>query len=159
MGTCWALPIRGSGEEDLQGHGETGQLRHAVGHRACGCPEPQEVSQGVHHAPHAEDEEVEPGHRGAGLQQGVDGSEEEEGEDVLHVVAVRPGKGEKVGSFPTGFSQPTEGVDAAPKRLRSAALRMHAAGFCTWHPSGGDAVLPKPAASCPPCLGRLWRGG
>lgn len=94
--SCWALPVRGGGKEDLQSHGEAGQLCHTIGHGARGCLQLQEVGDGVNNAPRAEDEEVDPGHCGTGIQQGIDSSEEEEGKDVLHVVAVGPEKGDKV---------------------------------------------------------------
>jgi len=90
------LPVWGGGQKDLQSHGEAGQLCHAVGHGARGRLQLQEVGNGVDDAAHAEDEEVDPGHCGSGIQKGVDGSEEEEGKDVLHVIAVGPEKGDKV---------------------------------------------------------------
>lgn len=46
-------------------------------------------------APHAEDEEVDPGHCRTGIQQRVDGPKEKEGKDVLHVIAVGPEMGNK----------------------------------------------------------------
>lgn len=88
----WVLPIWGSCQEDLQGHGEAGQLCHAVCHGSCGSPQLQQVGHGVHDASRTEDEEVDPGHCRTGLQQRVHSSEEEEGEDVLHVVAMCPVK-------------------------------------------------------------------
>lgn len=94
--SLWLLPVWGGGQEDLQGHGEAGQLRHTVGHGACRCPEAQQVGNGVDDPSHTEDEEVDPGHCGTGIQQGVDGSKEEEGKDVLHVIAVGPEKRDKV---------------------------------------------------------------
>lgn len=90
------LPVGGGGQEDLQGHGEAGQLGHTIGHRACGCPQLQQVGNGVDDPSHTEDKEVDPGHCRTGIQQGVDGSEEEEGKDVLHVVAVGSAKRDKV---------------------------------------------------------------
>lgn len=90
--SLWLLPVWGGGQEDLQGHGEAGQLGHAVGQGARGCPEAQQVGNGVDDPSHTEDEEVDSGHCGTGIQQGVDGSKEEEGKDVLHVIAVGPEK-------------------------------------------------------------------
>lgn len=92
----WVLPVRGGGKEDLQSHREAGQLCHTVGHGARGGLQLQEVGNGMDDASHTEDEEVDPGHCRSGIQQGVDGSKEEEGKDVLHVISVGPERGDKV---------------------------------------------------------------
>lgn len=46
----------------------------------------------MNNPPHKEDQEVDPGHSRIGVQHGVNGPKEEEGEDVLHVVAMSPEK-------------------------------------------------------------------
>lgn len=84
-------PVCYDREENLQRHGEARQLCHTVGHRACGSFQPQEVGHGVNYPPHTEDQEVDPCHDEIGVQQGVDGPKEEEGENVLHVIAMGPG--------------------------------------------------------------------
>lgn len=88
----WNIPP-GSGvgrdrRQDLHGHGHAGDLSHGVGQGAGGRPQGEQVGHAVQHPAQEEDQEVEAGHRQRGARHGVDGAQEEEGVDVLHVVVV-----------------------------------------------------------------------
>jgi len=80
------LGVRRHGDEDLQRHGDARYLCHDVGQGAGRRLQGEQVGEGVQHASHEEDQEVEAGHGQARSSHGVDGTQEEEGEDVLHVV-------------------------------------------------------------------------
>lgn len=56
----------------------------------------------MQHASQEEDQEVKAGHRQRGAGHGVDGTQEEEGKDVLHVVNMSSG-GEEEGDLVTAY--------------------------------------------------------
>lgn len=82
--------VRSDRQQDLHGHGDTGYLCHGVGHGAGGSSQGKQISDAVKHSTHEENQEVEAGHRQRGSNGGVDGPQEEKGEDILHVVEVSP---------------------------------------------------------------------
>lgn len=84
---CWSQ-VAGRFPDDLQSHGDTGELGHSVGQGAGGRWKLSQVGHGVHHAAQEEEQEVHPGHERIGPQEGVDEAQEQEGVDGLHVIPV-----------------------------------------------------------------------
>lgn len=113
--------IRSHRQQDLHGHGDTGYLCHGVGHGAGGSSQGKQVGDAVHHSTHEEHQEVEAGHGQRGSNCGVDGSQEEKGEDVLHVVQMSPGgpRREKKEVFSHGWYTSASRDDSAVMQTHS----------------------------------------
>lgn len=77
--------------EDLQGHGDTGELGQDIGSRADTWVQLAQVGYRVYHTACEDNKEMDPGDQRFGSKEGVDEAQEEEGVDSLHVVAVGSG--------------------------------------------------------------------
>lgn len=82
--------------EDLQSHGDTGELGQDIGSRADSRVHLAQVGHRVYHTACEDNKEMYPGDQRFRSQEGVDEAQEEEGVDSLHVVAV--GSGEQRGT-------------------------------------------------------------
>lgn len=101
-GIGWSQVV-GCFPDDLQSHGDTGELGHSVGQGAGGRSKLPQVGHGVHHAAQEEKQEVHPGHERVWPQEGVDEAQEQEGVDVLHVIPVCSGKARTCGQPSVSF--------------------------------------------------------
>lgn len=72
--------------QDLHGHGHTRNLCKSVGHGPGRRLQGEQVGDAVQHTAEEEDEEVKACHPQWRSSHGVDGTQEEKREDVLHVV-------------------------------------------------------------------------
>lgn len=66
-------------------------MSHAVGHGPDGRSQLEEVGHGVKHPTEEENQKVDPSHHWIGMQEAIDGPDEEKREDGLHVIAMNPG--------------------------------------------------------------------
>lgn len=87
--------------QDLHSHGDTRYLSEGVGQRARRCSQGKQVGNAVQHSSHEENQEVKAGHGQRRSDHAVDSSQEEEGEDVLHVVHMSSVGVEKKGDLVT----------------------------------------------------------
>ncbi|ETE62584.1 Paired mesoderm homeobox protein 2, partial [Ophiophagus hannah] len=77
--------------QDLQGHGEARDLSHAVGHGPGGRFQLHQICHSVNHPAEEENQKVDPSHQWIGMQEAIDGPEEQKREDVFHIVAMNSG--------------------------------------------------------------------
>lgn len=95
---CWDLeqrldvcsPVRCHSNKDLHSHGEAGHLGYDVSQGAGWCLQGQQVGNSVDHPAQEEHLEVGPGYQQGWLSHGINRTQEQEGEYVLHVVVVGP---------------------------------------------------------------------
>lgn len=83
------------GHQDLHSHGDTRDLCQGVRHRPGRCPQRAQVGDGMEPPSEGENQKVKTGRGQRGSRHGVDGSQEEEGQDVLNVVNMSSVGGEQ----------------------------------------------------------------
>lgn len=83
--------VRCDWHENLQSHGNARYLSHDVSHGASGWLQRQQVGDAVQHTADEKHKEVKAGHGQRRSNQGVDGTQEEERQDVLQVVMMSSG--------------------------------------------------------------------
>lgn len=83
-----ALPMGHRVDKDLQGDGHAGDLSNGVGQRTGWSFHCKHVGNTMNHPSYEEDQKMDVGNEEVGLRQRVDGTKEQEGIDVFHVIAV-----------------------------------------------------------------------